>query len=177
VGIIDRDGGIIREEGMGLREVKELFVNKDGNKLQAPGMLSFDEVNQKIWNVDHEIFIPAAASKIVTREQADSMIANGLEVISCGANVPFVDDRVFFGPTAEWVDRQVSMIPDFIANCGMARVFAYLMKNDAVLTDEAIFTDVSAVIRAALQEVHDTDPGTTAISARALKIALDKLLP
>lgn len=176
VGIIDKDGGIIREDGMGLKEVKSLFINKDGNKLNAPDMLSFDEVNEKIWSLDHEIFIPAAASKIVTREQAELMVDHGLEVISCGANVPFTDDKVFFGETASWIDTKVSMIPDFIANCGMARVFAYLMKNDALLTDEAIFQDVSDVIRQALEEVHDEHPGTTEISTKALNIALNKLL-
>ncbi|MEZ4950260.1 MAG: hypothetical protein R2784_20870 [Saprospiraceae bacterium] len=73
-----------------------------------------------IW--EPRFFIPGAASKLVTRGQIDAMMANDLEVISCGANVPFVDDGVFFGPTAEFTDSNVSLIPDFIANCGMARV-------------------------------------------------------
>jgi glutamate dehydrogenase/leucine dehydrogenase len=105
VGIIDRDGGLIKEEGMSLSEVKDLFVNKDGNKLNAPDMLPFDEINKKIWKLEHEIFIPAAASKLVSREQAEALVENGLEVISCGANVPFTDDKVFFGKTASWVDK------------------------------------------------------------------------
>lgn len=176
VGIIDRAGGLIKEEGMSLSEVKELFINKDGNQLNAPGMIPFDEINEKIWNLEHEIFIPAAASKIVSREQAEALVQNGLEVISCGANVPFTDDKVFFGDTAAWVDQKVSMIPDFIANCGMARVFAYLMKNDAVLTDEAIFNDVSAVIRSAIEEIHQKNQDEKLISTRALELALNKLL-
>jgi glutamate dehydrogenase/leucine dehydrogenase len=36
VGIIDRDGGIINEEGFTFEEIKNLFLNKDGNKLVAP---------------------------------------------------------------------------------------------------------------------------------------------
>ena len=58
----------------------------------------------------------------------DRMIAGGLEVISCGANVPFADPEIFFGATGEYTDKKVSVLPDFIANCGMARVFAYLMQ-------------------------------------------------
>ena len=37
---------------------------------------------------------------------------------------------IFFGPIADYADDNISIIPDFISNCGMARVFAYLMSND-----------------------------------------------
>ena len=52
-------------------------------------MLSFEEVNSKIWDIDVDIFIPAAASRLVSKDNLERMIARGLEVISCGANVPF----------------------------------------------------------------------------------------
>jgi hypothetical protein len=68
-------------------------------------------------------FYSGAASKLVSRVQVDALINAGLEVIACGANVPFVDDEIFFGPTAKYVDETISLIPDFIANCGMARGF------------------------------------------------------
>ena len=176
VAIIDKNGGVLKEEGFSLSEVKEMFTNKKGNKLHVADMIPFDEINEKIWKMDAEIFIPAAASKIISREQIGSLIDRGLEVISCGANVPFTDDKVFFGETAKWVDSQVSIIPDFIANCGMARVFAYLMEADATVTDEAIFSDVSTTIEKALQEVHKQNSGTTNISSTALEISLKKLL-
>jgi glutamate dehydrogenase/leucine dehydrogenase len=109
-------------------------------------MLPFAEINEQIWKVGAEIFIPAAASRLVTKEQVQTMMNNGLEVISCGANVPFQDPEIFFGPTGEFADQNVSVIPDFIANCGMARVFAYLMGNNVEITDEAIFTDISSAL-------------------------------
>ncbi len=67
-------------------------------------LLSFEETNRQIWSLGADIFIPGAASKLVSRQQVDEMIASGTEVISCGANVPFVDDGVFFGPTAGHAD-------------------------------------------------------------------------
>jgi glutamate dehydrogenase/leucine dehydrogenase len=176
VGIIDREGGIISEKGMGIEEVKDLFVNKNGNKLAAKNMLPFAEVNEKIWTLGADIFIPGAASKLVTREQVDAMIAGGMEVISCGANVPFVGDKIFFGPTAKYADTQIGIVPDFIANCGMARVFAYLMQPDAKMTDEAIFNDVSKTIREALQKVHNYSPNLTSVSTAALELSLHKLM-
>jgi glutamate dehydrogenase/leucine dehydrogenase len=46
-----------------------------------------------------QIFAPCAASRLVTQSQVDAMIVSGLEVISCGANVPFADKEIFFGPS------------------------------------------------------------------------------
>lgn len=176
VGIIDREGGIIAPEGLGVEEIKDLFINKSGNALEVENMLSFDEVNDQIWSLGADIFIPGAASKLVTPEQVNMMQAGGIEVIACGANVPFIDDGIFFGPTATRLDQEIALIPDFIANCGMARVFAYLMQPDVEVTDQAIFKDVSATIRRALRTVQETAPQPTGISMTALNIALEQLL-
>ncbi len=177
VGIIDRTGGIIEPRGLGVAEVKKLFLDKEGNRLHAANMLPFEAVNRHIWSLGAEIFIPGAASKLITPQQSEALLENGLEVISCGANVPFVDDEVFFGPTAHSVDSQIALIPDFIANCGMARVFAYLMHPGVEVTDEAIFQDVSQTIRQALRRVREDSGTTTGISTTALKLALRQLMP
>lgn len=174
-GIIDRAGGILRPEGLSLEEVKHLFNTKNGNQLNSPEMQPFEVVNDQIWKMGAQIFIPGAASKIVTKQQVDSLIAGGIECISCGANVPFTDDQVFFGPTAKFADEQIGMIPDFIANCGMARVFAYLMQPDVSMTDRAIFSDISQTIGKALEEVAQINPLPQKISASALFLALRKL--
>lgn len=176
VGIVDIAGGIINQEGLSFDEIRSLYIDKKGNKLNAANLLSFEETNQKIWDLEADIFIPGAASKLVTKEQIDALINGGLQVVSCGANVPFIDDEVFFGPTAKATDERISVIPDFIANCGMARVFAYLMQPRAALTDEQIFTDVSMTIREALQEVQHVDKSGTNLSTIALDSALRKLM-
>ena len=155
VGIIDREGGLLNQEGFSLEEIRSLFVNRKGNQLNSEGMISFEEVNKGIWDLDFEIFIPAAASRLITKDQVDRMIETELEVISCGANVPFNDPEIFFGETGLYADENLSVIPDFIANCGMARVFAYLMEGGVALTDEAIFGDTSEIIRKGLQTVYD----------------------
>ncbi len=176
VGIIDRAGGILSTEGLSHSQVLDLFSNKDGNKLATDSMCSFEEANDKIWDMEADVFIPGAASKLITRDQVDRMIAAGVKVISCGANVPFVDDEVFFGPTADYTDEKISLIPDFIANCGMARVFAFLMKHDTELSDKAIFEDVSNTIKKALMAVRNREEHPTNISTTALTLALEKLL-
>ena len=176
VGIIDRDGGIINEEGYTFEEIKSLFLNKDGNKLVAQNMIPFAEINEKIWTLGAEIFTPCAASRLVTKNQLDNLINNNLEVISCGANVPFADKEIFFGSIMEETDNKVSLIPDFISNCGMARVFAYFMEKKVQMTDEAIFHDISEIINNALQKTHDLNPSKKNISATAFEIALKQLV-
>ena len=65
VGIIDREGGLINEEGYSFEEISQLFLNRNGNQLAADNMLSFEEINSKIWDLNAEIFIPAAASRLI----------------------------------------------------------------------------------------------------------------
>jgi glutamate dehydrogenase/leucine dehydrogenase len=176
VGIIDRDGGVMNENGFSFEEIKTFFLNKDGNKLVAENMIPFEEINKNIWTMGAEIFAPCAASRLVTQDQVDSMIGAGLEVISCGANVPFADKAIFFGPIMEHVDAKISLIPDFISNCGMARVFAYFMEKKVKLNDEAIFTDASETIKKALEKAHALNNSKTNISATAFEIALKQLV-
>jgi glutamate dehydrogenase/leucine dehydrogenase len=176
VGIIDRAGGLIKDEGFPFEEITALFLNRQGNTLNPVGLLPFEEVNNRIWSLPAEICIPAAASRLISRAQVEQMISNGMEVISSGANVPFQDSEIFFGPTGEFADRNLAVIPDFVANCGMARVFAYLMESEVEITDEAIFTDVSTVIRTALEKAHEKRAQKTEIAKTCFEIALSQLL-
>lgn len=176
VGIIDRAGGIINEEGLSFEEIKTLFLKKNGNALAGTDLLTFEEVNQRIWNLKADIFAPCAASRLITEEQIKSLIASGLQVVSSGANVPFADREIFFGPIMEATDKQISLIPDFISNCGMARVFAYFMEKRVAMTDDAIFEDVSKTIKTALENVYTQNPDPRNISATAFEIALKQLI-
>ena len=157
------------KKGFDLEKITGLFINKSGKALNTPEMVPFDEINNTIWDLDADIFIPGAGLRLITKEQIDRMSKAGLEVISCGANVPFADSEIFMGPTTEYADSKTSVIPDFIANCGMARVFAYLMTSGADLTDEAIFNEVSETIKTALNKVYKENPSKLNISSTALK--------
>ncbi|MDX1271314.1 Glu/Leu/Phe/Val dehydrogenase dimerization domain-containing protein [Bizionia paragorgiae] len=176
VGIIDISGGVIKEEGFSFEEIKDFYLTKNGNTLHTENMLSFEEMNERIWSLETEIFAPCAASRLITQDQISQMISTGLEVISCGANVPFADKEIFFGSIMEYTDERVSLIPDFISNCGMARVFAYFMQTNVEMTDEAIFNDVSNTIKKAIQDVYNRNPNPKEISKTAFEIALKKLL-
>ncbi len=179
VGIIDREGGLLNPKGFSKDEIKQLFIERDGNKLSQEtckkmnlAFIPYEEINQKIWSAGAEIFVPAAASRMLTQEQLNTMIANDLEVISCGANVPFADKEIFLGAIGNSADDQVAVIPDFIANCGMARTFAYCMSEEFELKDEAIFKDASKTIRSALMRLNQFNPKRTGLLKKGLEMSL-----
>ena len=176
VGIIDIAGGLINENGFTFEEITNLFLEKTSNTLESDNLIPFEEINEKIWSLETEVFAPCAASRLITKEQIDTMIKSGLEVISCGANVPFADKEIFFGPIMEFTDSKVSLIPDFISNCGMARVFAYFMERRVEMTDDAIFGDTSNIIKNAIQNIYDHNHHKTELSKTAFTLALSELV-
>ncbi len=176
VGIIDGHGGVINEEGFTYQEVKELFMDRKSRRLHGDNLLTYEEANERIWDLEAQICIPAAGSRLINEDQLDKMIAAGLELISSGANVPFNDPEIFYGSILSKADDNLSVIPDFIANCGMARVFAYLMNSNVEITDKSIFSDISVTIRQALMKVYNDDKASTDITSRALGIAIKQLV-
>ena len=176
VGIIDRAGGLVREDGFSFGEIRDLFLSKEGNSLKTHNLLPFEEINEHVWTVQAKIFAPCAASRLITKEQIIKMIETNLEVISCGANIPFADKEIFFCPIMQYTDERVSLILDFISNCGMARVFAYFMGRRVQMTDEAIFNDASITIRNAIQNTYDNNSSEKNNSKTAFKIALKQLI-
>ena len=176
VGILDKEVGIIAETGMDMNDMKSLISQRKGNQLFHPDAKTFKEINEIFWGVKADVFIPAAASKLVSYEQISQLISNGLQVVSSGANVPFKDSDIFFGEVAEFVDSKISLIPDFIANCGMARTFAYLMDDNAQVEEDKIFEDVSQTMERAIKNCYGQSSSAVNISKVALEIALKKLI-
>jgi glutamate dehydrogenase/leucine dehydrogenase len=113
---------------------------------------------------------------MLQQDQLERMIANDLEVISCGANVPFADKEIFLGSIGNYADDHIAVIPDFIANCGMARTFAYCMSEDFKLNDEEIFKDASKTIRNALMRLQQFNPKRTGLLKKGLELAMVNLV-
>ena len=174
VGIIDRNGGLTNSNGFTQEEVNHLFNTRVSNMFD--GFTKDENINTNFWNESADIFIPAAASRLVTKEQVMSMHKNGLQVIACGANVPFADTEIFMGPIGQYADETLSVIPDFLSNCGMARVFAYLMSNPNDISADAIFKDVASTIQKGLEAIREINKGDTHITASGYEIALKQLV-
>jgi glutamate dehydrogenase/leucine dehydrogenase len=173
-GIQDKDYTIYKEDAFSFGDVTSLINTRQTALFN--GYLQNQIDDTEIWKKHFDIFIPAASSRLVKTEQIKELIANGLSVISCGANVPFADPEIFYGPIARYADGKTSLIPDFISNCGMARVFAYLMSNPDDLTDAGIFHDVSETIKAALINIYNSNSGLTDITKSAYEYSLKQIL-
>lgn len=176
VGIIDIVGAVINENGFTFEEISSLLNTRSSNFLESQNIIAFEKANKEIWSVGAEIFVPAAASRLLSQNQLDQMISNGLEVISSGANVPFADKEIFFGPISKNADERISVIPDFIANCGMARAFSYFMQDNCKINDTAIFKAVSTTIKDAILATYKNNKSKQNISKTAFEIALKQLI-
>lgn len=173
VGIQDKSGGVIRHDGFSHDEVSRLFVSRTARMFD--GFQMDPDINVNFWKQRADIFIPAAASRLVQHNQMAQLMDNGLNVVGCGANVPFADEEIFFGPIAQLTDKHVALIPDFVSNCGMARVFAYLMGNPERSDAEAIFRDVAETIGKAMDTIMEDGVLSTGLTATAYKKALGQL--
>lgn len=185
-GILDREYGWLARDGepMDLAQCLSMLQNRLGNALnpEQNGVEQRSQMEACFWQQQADVFVPAAASRLVTLEQINSLMDNGLELVSSGANVPFADPEIFMGPISKAVDNRIALIPDFVANCGMARVFGYLMQENAAVNARAIFRDVATVIRESV--IHCMPSGVSKsfkdianqLSLRAYERALNKLM-
>ncbi len=174
-GISDREGILISETGFSHNEIIELFTSRENNCI-----ISSDKIvtqnRDAFWNIGAEIFLPCAGSRLVSSSNVNTLINNGCQLISSGANVPFNNEDILYGDVMKSADERISVIPDFIANCGMARTFAFCMEEQNEISSSSVFNDVSNTISKALKEVFEVNSEKTLISERALTIALNKLL-
>jgi glutamate dehydrogenase/leucine dehydrogenase len=177
VGISDREGSVINTEGFSVEEIIELF--KD-SFVEPKGIAKHKDKEgnrDSIFDVKADVFAPCAGS-FVKKEHVDRLLANGVEVIACGANVPFVDQGGgnIYSDITSYADGKLSVIPDFIANCGMAHTFAYLMQNDISVNEDGIFMSVSKTIAKALSEIKaESGESNLHLTEKAIRIALKKL--
>lgn len=181
-GILDREYGWVAKQGapLDLEACRRLLLMRRGNALNPDAIpcLPHHEAAPLFWAQAADVFVPAAASRLVTGEQINSLINKGLNLVACGANVPFADPEIFMGPIARSVDERIAVLPDFVANCGMARVFAYLMQDEPGMQARDIFEDVALTIRQAVQGClsNNTAPSTN-LCLEGYRRALNQLQP
>lgn len=176
VGIVSHEGGMVNQQGIPFEDIRSLVINKNGNKMVSKNMQPFFMVNQKIWDLQFEIFVPAATSRLIIKDQIDRMIASRIEVFPCAAHVPFFDPEIFLGPIGLYADEKFSVIPDYISNSGRARACTYFMENEVPESDELIFNDISNTVRAALTKTHGLNPYRTGIAQASFEIAMKQLV-
>lgn len=155
--------------------VNALIRAREGTELPAshPGVAITDSATgSELFQHKADIYIPGALSHSTTAQRIEALTACGIKVISCGANNPFAYDRSK-RDLQSWVadmlvlqryaDQRFAIIPDFIANCGMARTFGYLMAAGAKTDAAPIMADTEHRIDSAVDKLLQGHPSPTGL--------------
>ncbi|MCU0688546.1 MAG: hypothetical protein MUE97_02220 [Phycisphaerales bacterium] len=115
-----------------------------------------------------DIFVPAAASHTIGKAQLKALAKAGISLWACGANNPFDHGYARGEAMTDYpaavkhmlrlmkdADDRFAIIPDFVANSGMARAFAYLMEPTSTPTADAVLTDVRTSMDRAVATLLD----------------------
>ena len=182
----DRRGLRIARDDHGL-DVLGLLALREGTALPPADRVSSvvdHAMPADLFGVTADIFVPAALSHSITEGTIDLLADAGVRVLSCGSNNPFAvpppDAAGHIAPLGTLVahmlklqqraDKQFAIIPDFVANCGMARTFHYLMVPGNKPTGEAVLADIKRTIDKAVAALTATkSAGKAAPSAGLLE--------
>lgn len=165
-------------------DVKQLILAREATNLPAKfdvgGASVLDTASgDELLNHPADIYIPAAASHTTTAARLAVMRKAGISVVSCGANNPFAYDKDK-ERLADWTsdqlalmreaDKHFAIIPDFVANCGMARVFHYLMRAGGTTRATDILSDAGSLIEQRVAELLRGHDAPTGLLERALGV-------
>jgi glutamate dehydrogenase (NAD(P)+) len=164
----------------------QLLPARDGTNLPGPGTAAGRTLGtlvesaggDELFELKADVFLPCAASHTTTAARLEALRRAGVRLISCGANNPFAYDKRK-ARVAEWVadqlvlmrdaDRHFAVIPDFIANCGMARVFHFLMRAGGSVKAADILADAEGLVRQRTRELLAGHDGPTGLLERSLR--------
>ncbi|CAN5686555.1 Glu/Leu/Phe/Val dehydrogenase family protein [soil metagenome] len=177
VAIRDARHTFLDEAGLDADGMQDLMHRRVNKMLPADDHRVRDTFDRsRFWAAPADVFVCAAISESLTPDVLGQIEAHGVSVIACGANQPFRELKIGSTRVAQNADRRFAVLPDILANCGMARAFGYLMEPGAAVDDAAIFAAVDATISDTLDEVIDRAGGSdSGLLAGTLGVALDRI--
>lgn len=159
VGIYDKDWSVINKNGI---DVVDFIKNKN--------TLIKEKKEYKINYPEADIFIPAATSHTIDKIKLDKLKSAGVSVFSCGANNPFVNSEV-----GDLANNSLSVLPDFLANCGTARLFSYFMKPNISLSEVDFLKDLESCMYINLKEAISLENNILNLTDKMYQIVLEKI--
>ncbi len=159
VGIYDKDWNVVDENGIG---IIDFIKNKN--------TFTKEKQVKEIEYPEADIFIPAATSHTVDKIKLDKLKEAGVSVFSCGANNPFVNTEV-----DDLANSSISVLPDFLANCGTARLFSHFMKPDVLLSEVDFLKDLEDCMYVNLKEVIKLENNIFNLTDKMYKLVLNKI--
>ena len=170
VAVHDHTRWIADDKGL---NVLELMANRpEGRHLPVDGTHARkgEDVPPYFTGTDFDVYIPAAIGESISHAIVQALPA---KVIVCGANDPFVGDPIGNTKVRDEADRKFSIVPDFIANCGTARLFGILMEPNRPMmpNEDDILKDLVDTIDRPLVKLHKENPSLIGWAGAAYEIA------
>ncbi|HEX6133778.1 MAG TPA: Glu/Leu/Phe/Val dehydrogenase dimerization domain-containing protein [Longimicrobiales bacterium] len=177
VAIRDARSVCVEPDGLDADGYEQLLRRRENKLLPAADARVDDGPDpSRFWSVPADVFVCAAISESITPETLDRLERAGVRVIACGANQPFREVKIGSTIVAQDADRRFAVLPDILANCGMARTFSFLMESNAEARAAPIFAAVDTTIESALDGVLDRAASAdTGLLAGTLGLALDRI--
>jgi glutamate dehydrogenase/leucine dehydrogenase len=174
--ISDREGSLVDEAGLDGPEVEALLRGRGPDKLLPRADRRWTEGHAAFDAARGEVYVAAAASGTLDDAALAGLGRRGVQVIASGANQPFREAHLGTTRVQRGADRAFAVIPDVIANCGMARAFSHLMQDGAPVAAGPIFAAVDDTITRSLREVLERTRGSShGLLAAAFDLAMDRI--
>lgn len=171
VGIIEKDWYAFDDNGLDIPAILKDWIKGFSYVQKNSSVFLFKKGERVLEELPlADIFVTAATSHTLNSERLSHLKQSGIKLIANGANNPFVSTTI-----EESADKDFIVIPDFIANCGMARVFSYLMDPGCVLNESAVLDDINNCIVSALEEIFAINNSANLLTEHALSNALSKI--
>ncbi|HET7321425.1 MAG TPA: Glu/Leu/Phe/Val dehydrogenase dimerization domain-containing protein [Longimicrobiaceae bacterium] len=176
VGVADREKALVAPEGLAAEEVERLVRDREDKCLphDDPRCLRGAE-RARFHQVHADLFVCAAASGTLDEEALRRLERQGVSAIACGANQPFREAKLGATRVQRLADQHFTVVPDVVANCGMARAFSHLMLAPEAASAPAIFRAVDDTINSAVDEITAGGATRTGLLAATLAYALGRV--
>jgi glutamate dehydrogenase/leucine dehydrogenase len=176
VAIRDAAHTLTDDDGLDAAGVEDLLRRRAGKTLPAqdPRVRSSAD-GRLLLSMRADAFVCAAVSESIATDTLERLAAAGVRLIACGANQPFREARIGSTRVAQAADRRFAVLPDILANLGMARTFSYLMEPGATPDADAVFGAVEETVTHTLDEVLERAGfASRQLLASTLGLALDR---
>lgn len=145
VGVADRHGLIVAEDGL---DVEALLAARDihGDVERASLPAGYRELPGEMWlALDADLLVPAAVSYAITADNAAAVRAS---LVVEAANVPTTPEA-----EAGLLERDVLVVPDFVANGGAAAWAWWTLFGDVSAEFADAFAKLSTVVPSIVTEI------------------------
>lgn len=128
IALSDSNGYVVDENGINLdvvKEIKEVRRGRIKEYVEAVPSAKYFE-GKGIWNVKCDIALPCATQNEINEEDAKALVANGVQVVGEGANMPSTPEAI-----AVFQSSNVLFAPAKAANAGGVATSALEMSQNS----------------------------------------------